>query len=245
MFVHTLRKVSIALIGIALFSPRMVAAQTRTFQACSQGALRNCAGIRLTSQLGVGPAGTNLFQIGIQNLGSQIAPALATSIYFATFLTGLNPAVTPVDAPPVSKSGGGAIVLDATPWSIFESGDAIFLSAPGNLGIGNCTFAGPVNGFGLMGQTCGAGQFIYFDFFTLRAINVNNVTLSDLELVAISGGNTSDSCNDDTPCSITSAVVTPEPTTLMLLVTGFAIVGVAGARRRTQRHLRNTFAKGA
>lgn len=230
--------------SVALVGTHALGAQTRTFQACSQGALKNCAGIRLTSSLGAGPAGTNRFDIAIANLGSQAFPGLATSIYFATFTTGLGPVAFGPDALPTPVQVGGATLLDATPWSLLDGGDVVFLSAPGNDGIGNCTFAGAVGGFGLMAQTCGAGTYISFSFFTPRAINVNNVGIGDLEFVAISSGNTADSCNDTTPCTITSAVVTPEPASLMLLVAGLAGIAVVTARRKTAaaRSSRGAFA---
>ena len=213
----------------------MADAQVRTFQACSQGVLKNCASIRLTSQLGVGPSSTNLFEIAIGNLGSQTTPAVATSMYFATFLTGLSTAANAVNVDVAPKAVGGATLSDVSPWNVYESGDAIFLSAPASNGIGGCVGSAQVGGYGQIGQTCGAGQYEAFSFFTSRVIDVNSVTLADMEFVAIAPRNNADSCNSDTPCLITSGAgvtVTPEPASLALMLAGF--VGIAGvvARRR-------------
>lgn len=231
MLVHTRRLVSLAVFSgaMVLLFPREVIAQTSTIQACSQGALADCATIRSSIQLGIGPGGTNLFEIALQNLGSQSTPSLATSIYFLAFLTG-EAAATPgteVSALATPKAQGGATVSDASDWSIFESGDAIFLSALGNNGVGGCAGSSPVGGFGQMGQTCGPNDFITFSFFTTRTFDPNALTLADLEFVGIADGNPADSCNDGTPCKITS---TPEPATILLVSTGLA--GIAGIRRR-------------
>lgn len=214
--------------------PRALSAQVSSFQACSQGTLANCASIRLTSTLGAGAGGTNLFEISINNLGSTSNTALPTSIYFMTLLTG-KPAAAPgteVDVLASPVASGGATISDASPWSIFEDGEAIFLSALGNNGIGGCATSGAVDGFGQMGRTCGANNFISFSFSTTRAFTPAQFSLSDLEIVAIAPGNSGDSCNDVTPCT-TPRIVTPEPSSLALMMAGIAMVAVAGARRRT------------
>jgi hypothetical protein len=232
MLVHTPRLVSLAVSSAAamvLMFPGEAIAQTSTIQACSQGALADCATIRSSIQLGIGPGGTNLFEIALQNFGSQSTPSLATSIYFLAFLTG-EAAATPgteVNALATPKAEGGATVSDASDWSVFESGDAIFLSALGNNGVGGCAGSSPVGGFGQIGQTCGPDDFITFSFFTTRTFDPNAFTLADLEFVGIADGNPADSCNDATPCKITS---TPEPATILLVSTGLA--GIAGMRRR-------------
>ena len=232
MLVHTRRLASLAVfsaVAMVLMFPGVATAQVSTFQACSQGALADCALVRSSIQLGIGPGGTNLFEIALQNLGSQSTPSLATSIYFLAFLTG-EPAATPgteVNALATPTAEGGAKVSDASDWIVFESGDAIFLSALGNNGVGGCAASSPVGGFGQMGQTCGPNDFITFSFFTTRTFDLNALTLADMEFVGIANGNPADSCNDSTPCKITS---TPEPATMLLVCTGF--VGIAGIRRR-------------
>jgi hypothetical protein len=237
MLVHTRRWVSLAVFSAAVILPRAAVAQSATFEACSQGALANCALIRSTETLGIGPGGTNLFEIALQNLGSQSTPSLATSIYFLAFLTG-QPAATPgteVDALATPTAQGGATVSDPSSWSVFESGDAIFLSALGNNGVGGCATSSPVGGFGQMGQTCGADDFITFSFFTTRTFDVGALSLADLEFVGVSDGNPADSCNDGTPCKITPITSTPEPATIALMVTGFAGVARLRLRRRATR----------
>lgn len=242
MLVHTRRLASLAVssaVAMILMFPRVATAQTSIFQACSQGALADCALIRSSIQLGIGPGGTNLFEIALQNLGSQSTPSLATSIYFLAFLTG-EAAATPgteVNALATPKAEGGAKVSDASDWSIFESGDAIFLSALGNNGVGGCAASSPVGGFGQMGQAC--DDFITFSFFTTRTFDPSSLTLADAEFVGIADGNPADSCNDSTPCKITA---TPEPATMLLVCTG--LVGIAGVRlrRRAATALRMTIA---
>lgn len=235
MIVHVRRLMTVAAGSAALLSAATADAQIRQFQACSQGPLLNCAGIRLTSQAGVGPSNPNRFEIGIQNLGAQNAPSLATSVYFASFLTGQNADASVVDVLPAPTPFGGASVTNVQSWSLFEGGDAIFLSAPGNDGIGSCAFAPPSNGFGLMGQTCGLQQFVTFSFFTPRLFDVNAISLAGLEFVALDLNNTADSCNDLTPCSITEVSVVPEPSSLVLLAAGFAGIAMLRVRRRSTR----------
>lgn len=227
--------VGVAISTAALLSPMSADAQTREFQACSQGALLNCADIRLTSQLGVGPSSTNLLEIGIKNLGSLATPSLATSIYFASFGTGQATDANVVDNAVTPTAVGGASVSDDSTWNLFESGDAIFLSSLTNSGVGGCVSGAPVGGFGQMGQTCGLGQFITFSFFTTRAFDLNAIVLSGLEFVGLDQANTADSCNDVTTCVISTPVSTvPEPSSLALMLAGAASILAIRARRRSQ-----------
>lgn len=233
MLVHPRRWISLALVSAVAVLPGSAEAQVSMFQACSPGALANCAIVRLTSQLGGGTGGSNLFEIALQNLGSQSTPSLATSIYFLSFLTGQSAATpgTETDVLATPTAQNGATVSDASPWSIYESGDAIFLSALGNDGVGGCATSSPVGGFGQMGETCGANEFITFSFSTVRDFDPSRVSLAGLEVTSIAQGNASDSCNEFTPCAVTPLVVaTPEPATLLLTFTGF--VGLAGIRAR-------------
>ncbi|MGV3710462.1 MAG: PEPxxWA-CTERM sorting domain-containing protein [Gemmatimonas sp.] len=236
MFVHARRRLASALSSAALVAagaliPSTTSAQSRTFEACSQGALQNCAGIRLTSQLGVGPSNTNLFEIAIQNLGSQAFPSVPTSLYILTLLTGQAPDANVVDALPTPTATGGASVSDNAAWSLFESGDAIFLSSLANTGIGGCATGAAAGLFAHMGNTCGSNQFISFSFFTERTFDVNAITLAGLEFVALDANDTADSCNDFTPCLVTDVAVVPEPSTWLLMMAGLSAVGVAARRR--------------
>lgn len=220
-----------ALLAVAALSPSTTNAQTRTFEACSQGMLQNCAGIRLTSQLGVGPSNTNLFEISIQNLGSQAFPSVPTSLYILTLLTGQGSDANFVDALPTPTAVGGATVSDNAAWSLFESGDAIFLSSLANTGIGGCATGIPSGMFTHMGNTCGSNQFISFSFFTERTFDVNAITLAGLEFVALDANDTADSCNDLTPCLVSDVAVVPEPSTWLLMLAGLSAVGVVARRR--------------
>ena len=238
---QALALVSAIVASATIMTPEISAAQVTNFKACSQGTLANCANIRLTSTIGAGVGGSNLFQIGVSNLGSLSTPTLPTSIYFLSLLTG-KPAVaagaeTDVLATPVAL--GGATVSNAAPWSIFETGDVIFLSAPGNDGIGNCATSTPVGGFGLMARTCGLANFISFNFSTVRAFDPRLFTLGDLEFVAIAPSNIADSCNDRTPCAVTAATTVPEPTSLALVAAGFLAIITARSRRQSGRGLRS------
>lgn len=222
-------------------TPTIAAAQSASeFTACSTGALSNCAVISLASQLGVGPGGTNLFQIAIANLGSQATPSLATTIYNLVFLTGQSPAPSgsEIDASLAPVAQGGATITDATPWDVFDSGDAIFLSALSNNGVGGCVASGATAGFSQAGQTCGDGQFLTFSFFTPRAYDPSAFTLADLEFLGLSPDLPADSCNDSTPCTVTRidtpppVTATPEPATIALVAAGLAFTGFFGAARR-------------
>jgi hypothetical protein len=232
MFVHTRRVIRLAAVGVALALPHSASAQSSMFQACSQGSLQTCAMIHLSQQLGVGPGGVNLFQIALQNLGSVTTPSFPSSILFLSFLTNAAPATpgTEVDALATPTAQGGATITDNAPWSVFESGDAIFLSVLGNDGIGGCAASAPVGGFGQMANTCGPNQFVTFSFFTPRAFDVSNIALADLEWAGIAPGNPGDNCIAGANCVITPVTATPEPGTMLLALSGLS--GLAGMRLR-------------
>jgi MYXO-CTERM domain-containing protein len=229
MFVHTRRVISLAAVGVALALPHSAGAQSSMFQACSQGSLQTCAMIQLSQQIGVGPGGVNLFQIALQNLGSVTTPSFPSAILLLSFVTGAPAAApgTEVDALVTPTAQGGATISDNSPWSVFESGDAIFLAALGNDGIGGCAASAPVGGFGQMANTCGPNEFVTFDFFTSRTFDVSNIALADLEWSGIAPGNPGDSCIPGSNCVITA---TPEPGTMLLALSGLS--GLAGMRLR-------------
>lgn len=233
---------SVLLSSASLMFSRTATAQVSFFQACSQGALANCANIRLTSTLGAGSGGSNLFEIALSNLGSQSTPTLSTSVYFLSLLTGQAPATpgTETDAFPTPTALGGATISDASSWNVFETGDAIFLSAPGNNGVGNCGSASSFGGWGQMANTCGVSQFVSFSFSTMRSYDPNQFSLAGMEFVAIAPGNDADSCNDVTACTITPQTITPEPSTVALMIAGLSVIAFAGSRRRISRNTLNT-----
>ncbi|MEO7996339.1 MAG: PEP-CTERM sorting domain-containing protein [Gemmatimonadaceae bacterium] len=231
------RLATFVLAGTMLMLPRIGSAQVSYFQACSQGTLANCANIRLTSTLGAGSGGSNLFQIALTNLGSLSNPTLSTSVYFMSLLTG-QAAVVPgmeTDAFPTPLALGGATISDASSWNVFEKGDAIFLQSLSNDGVGNCGPAASFGGFGQMANTCGASQSVSFSFSTARAFDPNQFSLAGLEFVATAPGNEADSCNDVTLCTITPQTITPEPSTIVLMIAGLSAIAVVGSRRRKTR----------
>lgn len=234
MRVLSRRLATTILTGAALLLPRIGAAQTSFFQACSQGALANCANIKLTSTLGAGAGGSNLFEIAISNLGSLSSPSTSTSVYFLSLMTGQAPVASgsEVDHSATPMAIGGATINDASDWSIFETGDALYLSGLDNDGIGNCGAAASFGGFGQMANTCGVSQFVSFSFSTTRAYDPNRFTLAGLEVVATAAGNDADSCNDTIGCVITPQSVVPEPSTYALMFAGLGAIAFVSRRRR-------------
>jgi hypothetical protein len=238
-------KLLVAVIAV-LALPAEGASQTQTrwlFDVCNPGDYQNCGRFDLTTSYGVGPGGLNLFTIYLQNLGSPGALEAPTSIYNLVFGTGLDPAEpgTEVDALVAPTAEGGATILDASPWSLFESGDAIFLSALSNYGVGNCVAGDPVDGFGQAALTCGPDQFVSFSFFTARVFDLTAFTLLNYEAVELSEGLPTASAGagsglepiitDHTPPPPPTTVV-PEPSTVLLLGTGLLVLLGAGMRRR-------------
>jgi hypothetical protein len=225
MFVRIRRLFGLAAIGTALMFPRGADAQVgSTFQACTTGSLVNCAIIRLTAKPG-------LFEIALRNAGSG---GLATSINYLAFVTGI-PAASPdnVSTPVTPTAHGGATISDPSDWGLFESGDFIVLSPSGNNGVGGCDSAPPSGAFGQMGQTCAPNAFVKFSFSTPRSFDPRSMSLADLEVTASDGS--AASCVDSSSCSIT-AVTTPEPATIALVLTG--LVGIAGIRLRRRKAFR-------
>lgn len=236
MRVLSRRLATTILTGAALLLPRIGAAQTSFFQACSQGALANCANIKLTSTLGAGSGGSNLFEIALTNLGSLSSPSTSTSVYTLSLLTG-NAAVAPgseLDSYITAAGIGGATIADAASWNVFETGDYLFLNAPGGDGIGNCGPATAFGGWGQMANTCGTSQFVSFSFSTTLAYDPNKFSLAGLEFVSVEAGNEADSCNDNTPCLITPQSVVPEPSTYALMIAGLSAIAFVNSRRRKQ-----------
>ncbi len=243
MLVPVRKWLLLAVASSVILIPFTARAQARQLQVCSQGPLLNCAGVRFTTVLGVGPLGTNLFQLSVQNLGSASSPTLATSIYFLSFLTG-QPSAPEVNVSATPVAERGARLFDATDWGIYESGDAIFFSAPGNDGIGGCVGGSSINGFGLMSQTCGVNQFVTFNFFTPRAFDLRAISLAGMEFVALDNSNTADSCNPSMPCVVRDVAVVPEPATLLLVAAGLIGAACMGLRRRSRGSASAGFATG-
>jgi hypothetical protein len=178
-----------------------------------------------------GANGEVRFDISLANLGSLTSPTTPTSIYNLIFGTGQDAASpgTEVDTLLSPVAVGGAAVSDVAPWSLFDSGDAIFLSAISNSGIGGCVGAAPIDGFGQAANTCGTGQMLLFSFITPRRFNPAIFTLLNYEVLELVDGIPAESCGGS-ECIVLSA--TPEPTSLILTATGLLVgIGVRSRRR--------------
>ena len=215
------------------FTPAHAQAWTR-YTVCSLGPLANCGVLRWDAEYGAGPGGTTRYTVGVQNLGSQANPSMATSIYNLTFGTERPVATlgTEVDVLIAPTAVGGASITDPSEWSLFDAGDAIFLSALTNNGVGGCIASLPIDPFGQAGQTCGPGQFLSFSFFSPRTYDLRSFTLLDYEAVGLTDDLPADSCGGETQCTITEATSSPEPGTLLLTITGLLGTMSHSMRRR-------------
>jgi hypothetical protein len=226
---------------LALLSTASARAQTSHFLACTPGALANCAEVLLTSTPGGGTGGATLFEIALRNAGSSTQPGLPTSVYNLVFGTGL-PSAAPgseVSELIVPVPVGGATLTDVSGWDLFESGNALFLSALSNNGVGGCVPGAPVGGFGQAGNSCGSGQYLTFSFSTPRLFDPRAFSVLDLEVVGLAPGLPADSCGERPACVIAPVVGTvPEPAMLPLLASGAALLAGTGARRRRRTPIR-------
>ncbi len=203
---------------------------TRALQACTIGTLQNCAHLRFTTSPGTS-TGITLLAISVSNLGSIVTPSLPTSVYNFVFLTGLAPATTSLSALVAPIATGGATITDPSSWDVFDSGDAIFLSALTNNGVGNCVVGAPESGFGQAGNTCGIGQTFLFGYETPHVFDVMQFSIANMEVVGLDPTLPADSCGDpNTPCLVTESV--PEPATMLLVASGLLCLAVPAVRRR-------------
>lgn len=225
------------LLSVLLPAEGLHSQSTRTVQACTPGALGNCARIRWSATTHAS-SGLTTLDIAIANLGSLAMPYLATSMYNFVFWTGLPADVVFVDALVAPRSVGGASLVDTSDWSLFTSGDAIFLSALSNNGVGNCVAGVPQGGYGQAGRTCGGSQFLSFSFASPFAFDVANFDIANMEVVGLDPSLPADSCGDPAiPCVVTDvpALVTPEPSTLALFAPGVLLLGMSVRRSLARR----------
>jgi hypothetical protein len=130
-------------------------------------------------------------------------------------------------------------VSDVSPWDVFDSGDAIFLSALSNRGVGGCATGADVGGVGQAARTCGVGQFVAFSFVPSTMFNPALFTILNLEAVGLAAGLPAASCGaGDAACVITADTrpvsTVPEPTTVLLV--GVGLLGIASVAHRTRRN---------
>jgi hypothetical protein len=219
----------LAIASAALPAASLGAQGTRTLTACTPDALAICAELRLTSSPG-------LFEIALRTHGSLGQPASPVSVYNLVFATGSPTALLPVSTAVPPMAEGGAIVVDASPWDVFDTGSELFLSALTNRGAGGCVAGADVGGFGQAVRTCGAGEFATFAFTPTMLLDPGRFQILNLEAVALTDPVQAATCGSAAaPCRIVADTATvPEPASVTLVAGGIALIaGVAARRRRS------------
>jgi hypothetical protein len=216
--------------AIPAHSSAQSAPLTRTLTACTPGALAACAELRLT-------AGPSLFELALRTVGAAGEPGLPVSVYNLVLGTGTAAAGAPVTTLLAPAAEGGAVVRDASPWEVFDAGEALFLTALTNRGVGGCAAGADVRGFGQAVTTCGAGQFAVFRFAPTATFGPDAFTILNFEIVALADPLRAASCGaPSAACVITADTrpvsTIPEPETVALMGVGLLAAVAADATRR-------------
>ena len=174
-----------------------------------------------------------MFEVALRTLGAAAQPGLPMSLYNLVLGTGAGAAATARTTFVTPVALGGAVVSDASPWELFDSGDALFLSALTNRGVGGCVAGADVGGFGQAATTCGGGQFVTFRFTPTTVFDPDQFAVLDLEAVALTTPPFGASCGaPGAACVITAGnTVVPEPTSGVLAAAGLGVLAVAFRRR--------------
>lgn len=206
---------------------------------CSTGAIRTCASLQVTTNLiGGGGNGTSVMIFvrnlqgsgyGIDNTGGSVITRIGLVAPSISGASGLSVSSTnaPVGAPSLfwhlSNPGslGGPIELTAgiTPGSM--SGGILGCNSPAGGAPGNYY------------RTCGAGDWVIFQFTTTNDWSANDAQVAWLSQNYANGGSGIEcDTNGGAPGRESCVQVTPEPITMLLLGSGLAGVGGMGVVRR-------------
>lgn len=215
---------------LAVLPAAAPAQRARTLTACTSVTFTACAELRLT-------AGPDAFELALRAIGDPADATRPVAFYNLVLGTGAPSAAGPRSTllPPAGASG--ATVSDSADWEVFDSGDALFLSALSNRGVGACAAGADVGGFGQAVATCGVGQFAVFRFAPTALFDPDRFRILDLEAVTLIAGLPAASCGaPGAPCVITADTTVPEPTCAALLALGGVITGLVcgGARHRAE-----------